>query len=528
MVHTFGNSYGAPYVGDYTPPSCEFNSVVITFTATVAGRQYDRLSMMYLTDTEVWRMSTAEPTKDGIVWTYVKDMTAYLSLWKQPQTLVFELDNIVDSTYTGLYNTTLTATFFTAADAPVTADAILPISSLQGSAGKESVFQVPEQVASVKYSIPANVSRAAVSISANGQINEEFWYTNVFSSQVLTFNSTVGALLGGGPFREVQLLIDGYLAGVVWPFPVIFTGGVVPGLWRPIVGIQAFDLAESEIDITPFLPYLTDGKEHNFTIGVFQLADDNGSGKATLTTVEPYWEVTGKIFLFYGDHSSAHTGSHAAPTITGLEPDITVSSKITAFTNGTNATLSYSTDARRTLSISSPTGSWTQTLSYTNTGLLTAGGFTQTNTLLTTGAQRATDALSPRFNQQLSFRYPVTLTTTFAEFGSGITIDGALTRGLSYTDSGRPDVSTFSLVAGPAALETAQEGTGRYSSVVNASYSFGSTRQSYAKTWGGGGETYARSVSAVNGSVVQEEDAYMWGAPRGLIGRGSGTMLKGL
>ncbi|KAJ7456327.1 peptide-N4-(N-acetyl-beta-glucosaminyl)asparagine amidase A, partial [Mycena galericulata] len=283
MVHTFGNSYGAPYVGDYTPPSCEFNSVVITFTATVAGRQYDRLSMMYLTDTEVWRMSTAEPTKDGIVWTYVKDMTAYLSLWKQPQTLVFELDNIVDSTYTGLYNTTLTATFFTAADAPVTADAILPISSLQGSAGKESVFQVPEQVASVKYSIPANVSRAAVSISANGQINEEFWYTNVFSSQVLTFDSTVGALLGGGPFREVQLLIDGYLTGVVWPFPVIFTGGVVPGLWRPIVGIQAFDLAESEIDITPFLPYLTDGKEHNFTIGVFQLADDNGSGKASLT-----------------------------------------------------------------------------------------------------------------------------------------------------------------------------------------------------------------------------------------------------
>ncbi|KAJ7456313.1 peptide N-acetyl-beta-D-glucosaminyl asparaginase amidase A-domain-containing protein [Mycena galericulata] len=260
-------------------------------------------------------------------------------------------------------------------------------------------------------------------------------------------------------------------------------------------------------------------------------------------TVEPYWEVTGKIFLFYGDHSSTHTGSHAAPTITGLEPDITVSSKITTF-NGTNTTLSYSTDARRTLSVSSPTGSWTQTLTYTNTGLLTAGGFTQTNTLLTTGAQHATDALSPRFNQQLTFRYPVTLTTTFAELASGITIDGALTRGLSYSDSGRPDVSLFSLVAGPAALETAQEGTGRYSSVVNASYSFGSTRQSYEKTWGG--ETYARSVSAVNGSVVedsagggghaaaaavvqvQEEDAYMWGAPRGLIGRGSGTMLKGL
>lgn len=59
-----------------------------------------------------------------------------------------------------------------------------------------------------------------------------------------------GGLYGYSPLREVQLLIDGMLAGVAWPFPTIFTGGVVPGLWRPIVGIEAFDLKEYEVDIT--------------------------------------------------------------------------------------------------------------------------------------------------------------------------------------------------------------------------------------------------------------------------------------
>lgn len=50
----------------------------------------DRLALMYFNDTEVWRTSTAEPTiAPGIRWTYLKDMTEYLSLWNSPQKLIF-------------------------------------------------------------------------------------------------------------------------------------------------------------------------------------------------------------------------------------------------------------------------------------------------------------------------------------------------------------------------------------------------------------------------------------------------------
>jgi len=156
---------------------------------------------------------------------------------------------------------------------------------------KASAFSLPSQNATVSYQFPLNVEKAVVSLSACGQIAEEFWYTNVFSSDVNTFESTAGTLYGFGPFREVQLLIDGQLAGVSWPFPVIFTGGIVPGFWRPIVGIDAFDLRQHEIDVTPWLPVLCDGASHAFEIRVVGLNDDGKSHATISDSVGSFWVV---------------------------------------------------------------------------------------------------------------------------------------------------------------------------------------------------------------------------------------------
>jgi hypothetical protein len=71
----------------------------MNFTVVSEGRQFDRLALMYLGDTEVWRTSTAEPTvPPGIRWTYQKDMTEFLYFWNSPQTLIFDLGNLVDDT----------------------------------------------------------------------------------------------------------------------------------------------------------------------------------------------------------------------------------------------------------------------------------------------------------------------------------------------------------------------------------------------------------------------------------------------
>lgn len=39
MDHVFAVSYGAPFIGAYTPPDCDFNRVVINFTVVSEGRQ---------------------------------------------------------------------------------------------------------------------------------------------------------------------------------------------------------------------------------------------------------------------------------------------------------------------------------------------------------------------------------------------------------------------------------------------------------------------------------------------------------
>jgi hypothetical protein len=71
-VHSFGYSYGQPFIGNYTPPACKFNRVTWNLTVVSAGRQFDRLGIVYLGNIEVFRTSTAEPTATGIIWTYLK------------------------------------------------------------------------------------------------------------------------------------------------------------------------------------------------------------------------------------------------------------------------------------------------------------------------------------------------------------------------------------------------------------------------------------------------------------------------
>lgn len=282
--------------GSYTPPSSgNFNRVTFNLTVVSAGRQFDRLGVVYFGDIEIWRTSTAEPTTNGIRWVYIKDMSEYQSLFRQSQKLIFDLSNAVEDIYTGSYNATLTANFFTADDTVQPADLIMPVSARQSANNAPSAFTYPQMTAINELTVPRNVKRAIFSLSATGQIDEEFWFGNVLESNVDTFGP--GALLGHSPFREVQLYIDDMLAGVAWPFPIIFTGGVVPGLWRPIVGIDAFDLREEEIDVGPWLPLLCDGNSHSFEIRVAGISDDGkGYGRVT-NDIGNYW-VRASIFRY--------------------------------------------------------------------------------------------------------------------------------------------------------------------------------------------------------------------------------------
>ncbi|KAI1190235.1 peptide N-acetyl-beta-D-glucosaminyl asparaginase amidase A-domain-containing protein [Nemania serpens] len=533
MEHTFANSYGAPFVGQYTPPKCAFDHVVINFTTLVRGRQYDRTGVMYLGDTEVWRTSTAEPTSYGIRWEWLKDMTAFNSLWKQPQTVIFDLENIVDGTYTGLLNTTLTATFFKAlaprpkasGSAWPPADLIIPVTQRLGAAGKPSQFVYPAAAATVAVAdFPRNANRAVFAVDVKGQGNEEFWWSNVPQSAALAFAATYGEYPGYSPFREVQVLVDGHLAGVSWPFPVIYTGGVVPQLHRPIVGIQAFDISEHEIDVSPFLPLLCDGKSHTFEIKIVGLVDDGGSGAALSATTDDEWYITGKIFVWLDDDAGSVT-TGTLGSLTTRPPTISLSQRLTQDAAGTNETLQYNLAVSRTVAISSfvktqrtrGTVKWTQSLSYSNVGGVSGYGNNNLNAFSIAGSDAAT---GPRTNYAARYAYPLFANSTAVVLPAGnLTLWAQVDQGLQVEvrgDTVLPSgiegfVAAGKVASGQGAVtNTWRNATANYYRPGDNSYSTGSGRTHQVFTFGGissagrFSELYHRDVSAFNDTVTAD------------------------
>ncbi|KAK9269102.1 hypothetical protein L1049_000871 [Liquidambar formosana] len=105
--------------------------------------------------------------------------------------------------------------------------------------------------------------------------------------------------------------MDGEVVGAIWPFTVIFTGGVNPLLWRPITAIGSFDLPSYDIEITPFLGTILDGKTHEFGF--------------TVTNALNVWYIDANLHLWLDNESQKTTGKllthNALPPLISLESD---------------------------------------------------------------------------------------------------------------------------------------------------------------------------------------------------------------
>lgn len=154
---------------------------------------------------------------------------------------------------------------------------IIPISGTQDE-GFWFRIQSESIVHSKEVEIPLNTYKAVLEIYVSFHGDDEFWYSNPPDSYIEANNLTTKR--GNGAFREVFVTMDGNFVGSVVPFPVIFTGGINPLFWEPVVSIGAFNLPSYDVILTPFLGSLLDGKSHTFGIGVvnsipFWLVDAN-------------------------------------------------------------------------------------------------------------------------------------------------------------------------------------------------------------------------------------------------------------
>ncbi|HEX7836839.1 MAG TPA: peptide-N4-asparagine amidase [Kofleriaceae bacterium] len=311
----------SPKPFQFAPPAAcpgPWAKVVLAADFSVtAGRQFDRTASIWIGGANVYFGTTSEPSRTvSPSWHVENDLTDDSALFAAPQPGLVQLDNLVNSTFTGVLSGTAELRFYPAArhaEPPRTADAVLPLSA--GPSGGTVALATSAARLARTFTLPTNIERAVLDVYAQSQAGDEFWYTCVPDELTGPLQSC-----GATGFREAEITVDGRPAGVAPVYPWIFTGGIDPNLWKPIPGVQTLNFTPYRVDLTPFAGVLSDGRPHEIAVGVFN-ANNNFATTASL--------------LLYLDHRAARvTGAVTADTLTAA-PTPAVTSSITTDPDGT-------------------------------------------------------------------------------------------------------------------------------------------------------------------------------------------------
>jgi hypothetical protein len=280
-----------PYTGRFVPPAAcrgPWRKVVLRLDGAVAGRQFDRLGYLRIGGVTVFKTSTPEPSAQGIGWAVEKDLTGYAALLATPRPVEMLIGNVVDGTYTGILDVRVSLTFYPGRAPKGGATDVL---GLDG-AHNEGTSLVGD------LTVPRNTERLIADVYATGSGGgcEEFWYLTAPAG------APYSCPADDGPYREVQVSIDGTLAGVATPYPHIYTGGWSnPFLWYVVPAPRAFDIQPIRFDLTPFAGRLTDGAPHRVQVSVVGVpAGQSG------------WDVPTTVLAWRDPHRTRVTGALTA------------------------------------------------------------------------------------------------------------------------------------------------------------------------------------------------------------------------
>ena len=352
------------YHGTFAPPAnCPgpWATVVLNWTGREAGRQFDRAGGITLGGAQIFFTSTPEPDPDGITWHAQRDVTEYTSLFTAGQPYTISVPNYLSGILTGVMHISASLTFYepdSAHPAPAVPNRVVGLGTQYLSDGG-SVANFPLS------GVPTNLTRADLEVYPKGNSCDEFWYGGLPDSFVSAHPDA--GLCGGGPYRELDALLDGTPAGATIPFPNIFTGGVNPLLWRPIPAVDAFNLLPRDLDLTPFVGSLVDGGDH--TVGL------------SVRNAQSYWGLTPNLLL-WTDPGATHTSGATTTNTLAAHPAQVGSTQQT----GTQSVV-YTVTANRSYTIAG----WVQTSSgRVDTTVTQTLGFTNTNDFALTNYREQT------------------------------------------------------------------------------------------------------------------------------------------
>jgi len=402
MSYSGFDAHSFSYPGSAACPG-KFAKVVLEADFSVnAGRQFDRTALISIGGVNLYFGTTQEPSATvAPSWHVERDLTDYANALTAAATGYVRLDNVVDSTYTGLLQGSARLVFYpaaTTADAATSrvADVVIPFAGDLATGDPASLTTSTDSLKRT-LALPTNIVRLYLDVLAESQGGDEFWYTCVPDDQASALQSC-----GGGAFREVLVTIDGQPAGLAPVVPRVYTGGIDPGLWRPTPGAETLAFNPSRIDLTPFAGALSDGASHTVAISVEGAQD--------------HFSVVGNLLVYRDSGAATTTGAVSSNSLTSaaLPAPVTTNGVVVAADGSASGPLSV-----------------TATRSYAITGYVDTSKGRVTTTVqqdLAFSNQQTFQITSALYSQTVAQKSTATVTVTTLS-GSSKTVD---TVSLSY------------------------------------------------------------------------------------------------
>lgn len=384
--------------------------------------------------------------------------------------------------------------------------------------------------------VSKNTTRLTLSIFTSGNAADEFWYTNVVDKYKDIFADRGNPFIGKGPVRVVNVYFNGEKIAAQTPEPVIFTGGISPALWSPVVSFNAFDVPSIDVDVSGLLPYLW---EHQaIEDKILEIEVSNGLGeidKDTTTSVNENWVTSANLLTYQNDQVIDATGevinidNESSGVVLTVAPPYTRSLQQiidASFSAQLISQFSLTLKNNRTLNttISSYSKAEVSNVqSYSRSGdiqsIVHAGRSSRSVLIQDNDSPESKDVTENKSKHHkseipentisivnITLNYPLVLHLQQISKDIGSGDDFFVDYDVRLAHSKSTDI-TFGAIHGGIHTTTSQNGTSRFFLSSKGNHGFGSTFSKYKSKikFGPHQRKYKRVVNAVNGTIVLDK-----------------------
>ncbi|BDB99202.1 peptide-N4-asparagine amidase [Saccharolobus caldissimus] len=268
----FNNSALTPYVVHVNIPQGNYSMEILNVSINESnGAQYDRPVYIFANGVPIFWGSTQELLNS----TASADVTLFENLLKGNVTFQLVLENFYDAKIgiTGIYKMNVTLYLYPGNPPKGLPNYFIPL-FLNKYNYSYVILNPFNDYVSQNVTIPNGTYKLAMLLYEEGGGLDEFWYANEPAT------------------REIQVLYDGRLAGVVNPYETIYTGGIDLLWWKPVTSINTLSFHSPYIiDLTPLLAL---GSSANIAVSVTNLLT-----AYELTGTAAYdWDIAAALLLW--------------------------------------------------------------------------------------------------------------------------------------------------------------------------------------------------------------------------------------